>query len=148
MYGDNGNTVEDMGSLYLEMSEDEGLTWNSIWSKTGNQGDTWYNQVIDLTSYVGSTIQLRFKGHTLNSSRSDIALDYLRLTTVPITELIAGTLQVENPTIYSGYSPGLISDSQASTGGDCSGTYEYSWQYLEDGESSWVDISNEDGGKL
>ena len=39
-----------MGSLTLEASTNNGVTWSSIWSKSGNQGNSWKDASIDLGS--------------------------------------------------------------------------------------------------
>ncbi|WP_282084821.1 reprolysin-like metallopeptidase [Aquimarina algiphila] len=75
MYGASG-----MGSLTLEASSDNGITWNSVWSKSGNQGNSWQSENIDLTSYLGSTVQLRFNGITGNTWQGDMAIDNINLT--------------------------------------------------------------------
>lgn len=75
MYGTN------MGSLALQVSTDEGSTWATLWSLSGNQGNQWNSVSVDLASYVGQSITLRFVGTTGSSWRSDVAIDYLALTT-------------------------------------------------------------------
>ena len=47
----------DIGTVVLEQSTN-GNSWNSLWSKSGNKGDTW----LQATVAVGSTqTHLRFK---------------------------------------------------------------------------------------
>ena len=75
MYGTN------IGSLSLDLSTDEGGTWTSVWSLSGNQGNQWNQESVDLTSYVGQSISLRFVGTTGSSWRSDIAIDDIQFTT-------------------------------------------------------------------
>ena len=70
MYGSSS-----MGSLALEISTDNGATWTSIWSKSGNQGNAWLNASIDLDSYAGSTVQFRFNGVTGTTWQGDMAVD-------------------------------------------------------------------------
>ena len=71
MYGSS------MGSLYLE--ENTSGSWNTIWSKSGDQGNSWKNQVTNLSGYSG-TGQLRFRVVTASSYRSDVALDDISIT--------------------------------------------------------------------
>lgn len=71
MYGDQ------MGSLTLEASTDGGNTWFSLWSRSGNQGDQWYRQYIDLSPFHQQVIQLRFRGITGSGPRSEMALDQI-----------------------------------------------------------------------
>ncbi len=70
MYG-----ASTMGSLALEASTDNGNTWTSIWSKVGNQGNSWKAASIDLAAYVGATVQLRFNGITGTTWQGDMAVD-------------------------------------------------------------------------
>ncbi len=75
MYGSN-----DMGSIDVEASNDDGETWVSVWKKTGNQGNSWYKAVIDLKAYLGSGLKLRFNRVTGGSWRADLAIDDIKLT--------------------------------------------------------------------
>ena len=73
LYGTN------IGTLSLEVSTDEGKSWTSIWNLSGNQGNQWNQASVDLASYTGQSITLRFVGTTGSSWRSDIAIDNLEL---------------------------------------------------------------------
>ncbi|MEL6811633.1 MAG: S8 family serine peptidase [Bacteroidota bacterium] len=72
----------DMGSIDLEVSTDDGANWTSIWNQTGNQGNQWNAQSVDLGAYIGqSSIRLRFNRLTGGTWQADIALDKLNLDT-------------------------------------------------------------------
>lgn len=71
-----------MGTLKLEASTN-GITWNTLWIISGDQGDSWNQQTVNLSSYAGNTITLRFYGTTGSSYTSDIVVDNLSLTTTP-----------------------------------------------------------------
>ncbi|MEP2774274.1 MAG: T9SS type A sorting domain-containing protein [Fulvivirga sp.] len=73
MYGSN------MGTLVLEASTDG--TWNTVWSRSGDQGNSWASASVDLSSYLGETVKLRFKGTTGSSYRGDMTVDNISLTT-------------------------------------------------------------------
>ncbi|GGX06291.1 T9SS type A sorting domain-containing protein [Aquimarina muelleri] len=75
MYG-----ATNFGSLDVEASNDEGVTWTSIWSKSGNQGNSWQTATIDLAAYLGSGLQLRFNRLTGNTWQADVAIDAISLT--------------------------------------------------------------------
>ncbi|UOB15944.1 S8 family serine peptidase [Abyssalbus ytuae] len=75
MYGSS------MGTLTLEASTDNGSTWASLWSTTGNQGDSWFTASVNLSAYLGDTVKLRFNGVTGSSYTSDMAIDAISLTT-------------------------------------------------------------------
>lgn len=77
MYG-----ASNMGNLRLEVSTD-GSNWTSIWSKAGNQGNSWQTASVDLSSLgSSSTLQLRFNGTTGTTWRGDMAIDNLSITGV------------------------------------------------------------------
>ncbi|MBC8423379.1 hypothetical protein H8E07_04590 [bacterium] len=69
MYGD------DMGTMTLEISNDDCGSWSVLWSLSGNQGSGWHESVIDLASYSGDVIRLRFVGTTGGNLESDMAVD-------------------------------------------------------------------------
>ncbi len=76
MYGSNS-----MGSLSLEISNDNGQNWNSIWSKGGNQGNSWETAMVNLNAYLGMNILLRFNGITGTTWQGDMAIDAINLST-------------------------------------------------------------------
>lgn len=76
MYGSS-----DMGTFALEASNDNGLSWTSLWSQSGNQGNSWKTANIDLAAYLGGSVQLRFNRVTGNTWQADIAVDDVSLTT-------------------------------------------------------------------
>ena len=75
MYGD------DMGTLYLQVSTNNGSSWTTLWNRSGDQGTGWNTATVSLNSYTGQSIQLRFRGVTGSGFHSDIAIDDLSLTT-------------------------------------------------------------------
>ncbi|QKX03629.1 T9SS type A sorting domain-containing protein [Aquimarina sp. TRL1] len=77
-YHMTGNAV---GSLRLEASSDNGVTWASVWNQAGNQGNVWNNANVNLNAYAGNSVQLRFVGTSGNSWQGDMAVDNLRLAT-------------------------------------------------------------------
>jgi hypothetical protein len=70
----------DMGTISLEVSADNGANWTSIWNESGNKGNTWLNTSIDLATYVGETVQLRFNRVTGATWEADVALDNIQVT--------------------------------------------------------------------
>jgi hypothetical protein len=75
------NTYTD-GTLNLQVSTNGGTTWTTLWTRTGNQGNLWYNdQSISLAPYSNSTIMLRFSftvGSLGSSFYYDCSLDDIR----------------------------------------------------------------------
>ena len=45
-----------MGTLRVDASSDGGTTFNTIWTKTGDQGDVWTEEVIQLTGFTTTAI--------------------------------------------------------------------------------------------
>lgn len=76
MYG-----ATTMGAIKLEISTNNGSTWTEIWSKSGNQGNSWLSGSVNLNSYIGNTVKLRFVGSTTTTWQGDIAIDDVALTT-------------------------------------------------------------------
>ena len=77
----------DMGTLNVDLSTDNGLSYpTNLWSQTNQvqtgNGIPWNLANIDLTPYVGQTIQIRFSGITGAGYRSDMAIDDITLTAV------------------------------------------------------------------
>ncbi|MEL6986453.1 MAG: S8 family serine peptidase, partial [Bacteroidota bacterium] len=65
-----------MGSLVLQVSTDGGASWSSdIWSRSGDQGNTWFSETIDFSAYQSDLVSYRFIATSGNSWQSDIALD-------------------------------------------------------------------------
>ncbi|MGH1386368.1 immunoglobulin-like domain-containing protein [Kordia sp.] len=75
----------DMGTLDVEISEDDGATWTSIWTKTGNQGNAWQTANLNLSTYTGSNVQVRFNRVTGSTWRADIGIDNISLIDEEIT---------------------------------------------------------------
>ena len=71
MFGTN------VGSLDIEITSDDGANWINVFSISGNIGNSWNGQNIDLSSYIGQNIKLRFIGLTGSGWSSDIAVDHI-----------------------------------------------------------------------
>ncbi|HAP63005.1 MAG TPA: hypothetical protein DCR93_27075, partial [Cytophagales bacterium] len=67
-----------MGSLNLQASTNGGDNWTTLWSKSGDQGNSWNSATVDLSAYSG-TVLLRFYGLTGNSYRSDMTVDNIQI---------------------------------------------------------------------
>ena len=69
-----------MGTLRVQASTD-GSKWKDIWTASGDKGNQWNTTSLDLSSYLGNKLKLRFVGKTGRDYKSDIAIDDLSLTT-------------------------------------------------------------------
>lgn len=77
----------DTGTLFLELSTDNGATYpNILWSQVGqvqtSSGQPWELANVNLSPFIGQTISLRFRVITGSSFRSDIAIDNISLIAV------------------------------------------------------------------
>jgi hypothetical protein len=68
-----------IASLTVEARKDNTGTWTSVFSKSGDQGNSWQTATVDLTSFAGqASVQLRFNvltGSGNSGWQSDIAID-------------------------------------------------------------------------
>lgn len=95
MYGSS------MGTLKVEASTD-GKTWNTLLTRSGNKGDTWFVTSTDLSAYKTTATVLRFVATTASSFRSDIAIDKIE---------ILG----DDVLTFSGFSPAKAADNATIT---------------------------------
>ncbi len=92
MYG-----ASSMGGLTLQATTD-GTNWTSVWTRSGNLGNTWLSADVDLAAYLGGTIKLRFVGTTGSTWQGDIAIDNISLS-----EGSAGTTDVTLTLVFDNY---------------------------------------------
>jgi len=64
-----------MGSLELQLSDNDGASWTTAWSISGTQGNSWQSASVDLAAYLGGSVQARFLATSGSSWSSDIAID-------------------------------------------------------------------------
>jgi hypothetical protein len=73
-----------MGTLNVDITTDGGSNWTNLWTKTGDQGQPWFEGVINLNnSYAGQIIQLRMSYTSGTSFTGDCAIDFLRFMESP-----------------------------------------------------------------
>ncbi len=77
------NTIPGINrTIDLEISDDDGATWTSIWNQSGNKGNSWLSANVDLSAYVGGGVQLRFNRVTGSTWQADIAIDNISVSGV------------------------------------------------------------------
>ncbi|MFZ1703624.1 MAG: T9SS type A sorting domain-containing protein [Saprospiraceae bacterium] len=81
-----------IGTLLLDISLDNGLTWNNLWQKSGHQGNEWLRALISLLPYHNQSAIFKFTSVGLDDILGDIALDQL--------EFYGSTLQTNGYTYY------------------------------------------------
>lgn len=86
-----------MGSLNVDISTDGGANFTSgVWTLSGNQGNTWYDQTVDLTPFLGSNqVVVRIRAVTGTSYWSDMAIDDIEI------DAVAGVLTCPAPSALS-----------------------------------------------
>ena len=74
----------DMGTLSIDASTDDGATWTSLWSKSGDQGNQWNSDAITMSGYGGnSNVYIRIHGTVGSNYRSDMAVDNIVVEEAP-----------------------------------------------------------------
>ncbi len=94
MYG------QTMGTLSIDVYNHGTNNWtNDVFTISGDQGDQWIEQQVDLTAFSGQTIHIRFSGATGNNYYSDIAIDDVSmLNLIPPDDDLAALAIVGNAT--------------------------------------------------
>jgi hypothetical protein len=64
----------------MQVSTDDGFSWQTLWSQTVNQGQQWNTQNVDLTPFTGKGVLLRFDRVTGGTWRADVAIDNIAVT--------------------------------------------------------------------
>ncbi len=95
MFSDNEGK-DEMGDLYLDICVD-GSWKNDVFHVNKNQGDKWIEKVVDLNSYKGDRVLLRFRAVTGSGWASDICLDDIEVG----SEGVAIQSTVKYPSSYN-----------------------------------------------
>lgn len=74
MFSDSGH----MGDLSLDISND-GVWDNDVVTLSGDHGDEWIEQVVDLSQYTGERVKFRFRAVIGESWASDICIDDFKI---------------------------------------------------------------------
>ncbi|NAS31742.1 T9SS type A sorting domain-containing protein [Flavobacteriaceae bacterium R38] len=98
-YHMTGNAV---GSLRLEASNDNGASWAQVWVRSGDQGNTWNSANVDLSSFTGNSVQLRYVATSGTSWQGDMAVDDVSLTTTNTTSIGDNTIDLSNSSNQQG----------------------------------------------
>ncbi|MBT3207502.1 MAG: PKD domain-containing protein [Bacteroidetes bacterium] len=72
-----GAGIDPDGRIILEISTNGGSTYTPLWTQIGNQGNTWYNAVINLSSFTG-IINFKISGivsSAIDFWQNDFAID-------------------------------------------------------------------------
>ena len=121
----------DGGSVTLEVSNDEGATWISLWNQTGNQGNQWLTVNIDLAAYIGSGIQLRFNRITGGTWQADVAIDDIGLNDGGTTPVDCDTLNFNDYTLNSFSTQDSNGANSIGNGGTSLTLTNNTWKYID-----------------
>ncbi len=61
--------------LSLEISNNNGASWQTLWSKIGDHGNAWRKEYIDIQGFKNEVVQFRFVATSGTGFRSDLAID-------------------------------------------------------------------------
>lgn len=87
----------DMGSLHIDILSQGTWTNDVMTPITGDHGNSWLQEDVDLTPWIGEIITVRFRGITGADYQSDIAIDDINVienTAAPIIVFMADKLSV------------------------------------------------------
>jgi len=70
----------DMGELHVDIFSDSAWINDVIPALSGDKGNNWNNAIVPLNSYIGKTINIRFRGISGTNFNSDMALDAISIT--------------------------------------------------------------------
>jgi len=81
MYG------SDTGSLSVQVTTDNGESWQNLWLKLGQQhqnGTNWTLAIVALEPYITAPFQLRFSAQVIGGSKGDISLDNVSVSQIKL----------------------------------------------------------------
>ena len=73
-----------VNTLKLQVWVDSTQTWDTYFTQSGNQGNQWNFQEVDLSGFAGDTIVLRWSATKGNGSQGDIAIDEVVVEDQPL----------------------------------------------------------------
>ncbi|MCH2024015.1 MAG: fibronectin type III domain-containing protein, partial [Saprospiraceae bacterium] len=74
----------DINTLNVDISTNSGASYSNIFTKSGNQGNQWNEEIVDISSYFGSgTVTFRITGIRGTSWAGDIAIDNFEVREAP-----------------------------------------------------------------
>ncbi len=69
-----------MGTLNIEVTNDGGESWTSVWTLSGNQGNSWFDSSVSLADYAAEPeLKIRITGTTGTSYTGDISIDNMEI---------------------------------------------------------------------
>ncbi|MDA9634668.1 T9SS type A sorting domain-containing protein [bacterium] len=121
-----------MGTMNVDVSDDDGATWTNVWTLSGDQGNVWNEAIVDLSPYT-TQIDLRIQGIKGTSFSGDMAIDLTRLREMPIVGCTNINANNFDPTAE-------IDDGSCTYTSGCTNVYANNYDpnaYLDDGSCTY-----------
>jgi hypothetical protein len=141
-----------MGSMRIDIYSN-GQWINDYYVRTGSQSQNWLQANINLSSFMGQTIILRFRGITGTSGLSDMAIDFVRIedpTSTPEYNAAGFVNVYPNPAqgLFNFTAEGLENETVTATVYDIAGRVVFTNNYGEQYGTfqSVIDLSAFDNG--
>lgn len=88
-----------IGELHLDVIADGQLFEDVTAPISGNQGDQWFQKIVDLSRFGGTQIVLVFRGITGSGFTTDLAIDDIAIQAMPGAQFYADTLVCISDTV-------------------------------------------------
>jgi MAM domain, meprin/A5/mu/Secretion system C-terminal sorting domain/Pregnancy-associated plasma protein-A len=76
-----------MGTLFVEVSVDNGVTWATPWSVSGDMGAQWTKGIVNLQPFNNGATRIRFRGLANGGRTSDMAIDAVYIGPAGVNQL-------------------------------------------------------------
>jgi hypothetical protein len=136
----------NMGVLELDVFADGKWDMNVMLTLSGNKGNRWIEQKVDLLAYKGKVINIRFRGKTANGFAGDMALDDIGITDT-VTADFSTTQKTALLIDFANLSSGASNSKWDFGDGDTSSSASPSHTYKKAGVYQIKLIINGDCGK-
>lgn len=130
-YNLNGATI---GTLAVDVDPGTGYDLD-VFTISGDQGDVWVEQFVDLNAYAGQTVQIRFRGIRGTSFTGDLAIDDVRVDDAPTCLTPAPVVVSNETTVGADFS---WTDISGATNG-------YDWEIYLAGADPAIDTPEDSG---
>lgn len=107
-----------MGSLHLDVFYGGQWVLDIMPMISGDQGDQWIFNEVDLTAYAGSIVKLRFRANTGSGYQSDIAIDDIEIFEPVANDVFLKSVISPNPVGCSGSSAEFLTVELENIGGN------------------------------
>jgi len=67
----------DIGTLMLLIQAEQSALWDTLFQRSGGQGDVWHNEVLSLAAYENQAAIFQFVAITAEGAKGDIAIDQI-----------------------------------------------------------------------